>query len=104
MIDPSDPQAASDPLACLNVELVRDGELDFSLQLGRCLRLTSFGWFVGLATADRSIRYAGAYPQMIERIKKGQYPLFRAIFMFKADRCEPPASEGAKRDRYGIFE
>jgi staphylococcal nuclease domain-containing protein 1 len=26
LIDPSDPQVASDPLACLNADLLRDGE------------------------------------------------------------------------------
>jgi staphylococcal nuclease domain-containing protein 1 len=26
LIDPSDPQAASDPLACLNADLLRDGK------------------------------------------------------------------------------
>lgn len=62
LIDPTDPQVASDPLACLNADLVREG----------------------LATLDKSLRYAGAYPQIVQKINQ--------------------ATEGAKQDRLGIFE
>lgn len=62
LIDPSDPNSASDPLACLNADLLREG----------------------LATLDKSCRYAPAYPQVVKKLQQ--------------------AVEGAKRDRLGIFE
>ena len=39
---------------------------------------------VGLATVDKSCRYLAAYPQILEKLQS--------------------ATEGAKRDRLGIFE
>ncbi|WVR05260.1 hypothetical protein IAU60_002272 [Kwoniella sp. DSM 27419] len=62
LIDPSDPNAADDPLACLNADLIREG----------------------LATVDKSCRYLSAYPQVLKKLED--------------------ATEGAKRDRLGIFE
>ncbi|KAK8869858.1 hypothetical protein IAR55_000426 [Kwoniella newhampshirensis] len=62
LIDPSDPNAADDPLACLNADLVREG----------------------LATIDKSCKYLNAYPQVLRKLQD--------------------ATEGAKRDRLGIFE
>lgn len=46
LIDPSDPNAAADPLACINADLVRDG----------------------LATLDKTCRYLAAYPQIVRKI------------------------------------
>jgi len=47
LIDPSDPAAATDPAACINVELARDG----------------------LATLDRNgCKYAKAYPGIVEKV------------------------------------
>ncbi|KAK1924792.1 transcription factor [Papiliotrema laurentii] len=62
LIDPSDPNAADDPLACINADLVREG----------------------LATVDKSLRYLQSYPQVLQKLEA--------------------ASDGAKRDRLGIFE
>ncbi|WVF72237.1 hypothetical protein IAT40_007049 [Kwoniella sp. CBS 6097] len=62
LIDPADPNAADDPLACLNADLVREG----------------------LATIDKSCRYINSYPQVLRKLQD--------------------ATEGAKRDRLGIFE
>ncbi|RSH91298.1 hypothetical protein EHS25_009597 [Saitozyma podzolica] len=47
LIDPSDPNAADDPLACLNADLVREG----------------------LATVDKTCRYLSAYPQVIKKLE-----------------------------------
>ncbi|WWC61150.1 uncharacterized protein I303_103729 [Kwoniella dejecticola CBS 10117] len=62
LIDPSDPNAADDPLACINADLVREG----------------------LATIDKSVRYLNSYPQVKRKLDD--------------------ATEGAKKDRLGIFE
>ncbi|WWC90066.1 uncharacterized protein L201_004999 [Kwoniella dendrophila CBS 6074] len=62
LIDPSDPNAADDPLACINADLVREG----------------------LATVDKSVRYINSYPQVKRKLDD--------------------ATEGAKKDRLGIFE
>ncbi|ORX39823.1 hypothetical protein BD324DRAFT_615122 [Kockovaella imperatae] len=48
LIDPSDPNAADDPLACLNADMIREG----------------------LATLDKSCRYLAAYPQVVEKLKQ----------------------------------
>jgi staphylococcal nuclease domain-containing protein 1 len=48
LIDPEDPTAATDPAACVNVELARDG----------------------LATLDRKgCKYLKAYPALVDKIK-----------------------------------
>lgn len=51
LIDPTDPNAADDPLACINADLVREG----------------------LATVDKSLRYAQAYPQVIGKLNAGEF-------------------------------
>lgn len=48
LIDPTDPQAAENPLACLNADLLREG----------------------LATIDKSCRYLQAYPQVLKTLQK----------------------------------
>ncbi|KAL1405286.1 hypothetical protein Q8F55_008913 [Vanrija albida] len=48
LIDPSDPNSASDPLACINADVVREG----------------------LATLDKSLRYLPAYPQIVAKINQ----------------------------------
>jgi len=46
LIDPSDPQAASDPLACLNADILRDGELEIRRRrILRPIELTSHAAF-----------------------------------------------------------
>ncbi|WRT67103.1 uncharacterized protein IL334_004069 [Kwoniella shivajii] len=62
LIDPTDPNAADDPLACINADLVREG----------------------LATIDKSVRYLNSYSQVLGKLND--------------------ATEGAKKDRLGIFE
>jgi len=62
LIDPADPASASDPTACINADLVREG----------------------LATVERKIKYASAYPDMLIKLQA--------------------ASESAKKDRAGIYE
>lgn len=48
-MDPSDSEAARDPLSCINADLVREG----------------------LAVADRKgCRYAGAYPSMMKKLQE----------------------------------
>ncbi|WWD01433.1 hypothetical protein V866_008377 [Kwoniella sp. B9012] len=47
LIDPSDPNAADDPLACINADLAREG----------------------LATIDKSVRYLNAYPQVKRKLE-----------------------------------
>ncbi|KAK4688228.1 staphylococcal nuclease domain-containing protein 1, partial [Tremellales sp. Uapishka_1] len=47
LIDPTDPNSAEDPLACLNADLVREG----------------------LATVDKSCRYINAYPQVLKKLQ-----------------------------------
>lgn len=51
LIDPSDPNAADDPLACLNADLVREG----------------------LATVDKSLRYINSYPQILKKLEAGKW-------------------------------
>lgn len=76
LIDPTDPNAAEDPMACLNADLVREG----------------------LATIDKSCRYLSAYPQVLQKLQAGElYSRFMAGLT-----CA--ATEGAKADRLGIFE
>jgi staphylococcal nuclease domain-containing protein 1 len=70
LIDPTDPNAADDPLACLNADLIREGKL---IQLD-----------TGLATVDKTCKYATSYPQVLQKLQA--------------------ATEGAKKDRLGIFE
>ncbi|KAL1745690.1 hypothetical protein HDZ31DRAFT_62896 [Schizophyllum fasciatum] len=49
LIDPTDPQSAEDPLACINADLLRDG----------------------LATIDRKgCRYINAYPQVLKKLQQ----------------------------------
>lgn len=78
LIDPSDPNAADDPLACLNADLVREG----------------------LATVDKSLRYISSYPQIMKKLEAGE---FRFLVKIRP-RLILPATEGAKMDRLGIFE
>ncbi|KAJ3735805.1 hypothetical protein DFJ43DRAFT_1151026 [Lentinula guzmanii] len=47
LIDPQNPQSATDPYECLNAELLRDG----------------------LATIDRKCNYLSAYPQLLKKLK-----------------------------------
>ncbi|BEI99776.1 hypothetical protein CcaverHIS631_0408190 [Cutaneotrichosporon cavernicola] len=48
LIDPTDPNSAEDPLACVNADLVREG----------------------LAALDKGLRYLGAYPQIVKKIQQ----------------------------------
>jgi len=49
LIDPADPTAANDSLACINVDLVREG----------------------LASIDRkNCRYLSSYPQMVQKLQQ----------------------------------
>lgn len=52
LIDPTDPNAADDPLACINADLVREG----------------------FATVDKSLRYVQAYPQVVGKLNAGESP------------------------------
>ena len=65
LIDPTDPNAADDPLACLNADLVREGELVLAMPSARA------DW-TGYATFDKTCRYAGAYPQIVKKIEAGK--------------------------------
>ena len=47
LIDPTDPASASDPTACINVDLVREG----------------------LAIAERKNKYASSYPGMLTKLQ-----------------------------------
>lgn len=47
LIDPQNPQSATDPYECLNAELLRDG----------------------VATIDRKCNYLSAYPQLLRKLK-----------------------------------
>ncbi|KAJ3849044.1 hypothetical protein EV368DRAFT_48091 [Lentinula lateritia] len=47
LIDPQNPQSATDPYECLNAELLRDG----------------------VATIDRKCNYLSAYPQLLKKLK-----------------------------------
>jgi staphylococcal nuclease domain-containing protein 1 len=59
LIDPTDPVTADDPLASINVDLVRDG----------------------LASVDRKgCKYLASYPQVLERLQQ-------AVAVAKRDRC-----------------
>ncbi|KAJ9122184.1 hypothetical protein QFC24_004414 [Naganishia onofrii] len=49
LIDPTDPNSATDPMACLNADLIREG----------------------LATIDKTCRYAEAYPQVLSKLRQG---------------------------------
>jgi staphylococcal nuclease domain-containing protein 1 len=51
LIDPTDPNAADDPLACINADLVREG----------------------LATVDKGLKYVGSYPQVVGKLDAGVY-------------------------------
>lgn len=55
----------------------------------------------GLATLDKSCRYAGAYPQVVKKIEAGKL----AVNGFQMGKeLTTLATEGAKADRLGIFE
>ena len=47
LIDPTDPVSASDPTACINADLVREG----------------------LAIAERRIKYSSGYPGMLTKLQ-----------------------------------
>ena len=95
LIDPTDPNAADDPLACINADLVREGEVYFSSYD----RLT---YSTGLATVDKSLRYISSYSQIMKKLEAGESgsSVSPAPCILKAFL----ASEGAKMDRLGIFE
>lgn len=99
LIDPTDPNSAEDPMACLNADMIREGEWNnssvpevvcdivHSSCTGRSTHSSLCRFFFnleGLATIDKSSRYAQAYPQVVKKLQQ--------------------AMEGAKRDRLGIFE
>lgn len=77
LIDPSDPNAADDPLACLNADLVREGESGRVLH-GSCVREdhgrsgAGVDAVTGLATVDKTCRYLSAYPQVIKKLEAGE--------------------------------
>jgi staphylococcal nuclease domain-containing protein 1 len=48
LMDPTDPAAQHDPLACINADLLRDG----------------------LAAIDRKCRYLAAYPQIMKKLQE----------------------------------
>lgn len=65
--------------------------LIFCETVSKCFLLVGMGFradrpclLKGLATIDKSLRYAAAYPQVVQKLNQ--------------------AMEGAKRDRLGIFE
>lgn len=65
-MDPSDPNAAEDPLACINADLLHDG----------------------VAAIDRkNCKYLSAYPQVVKKLqsavaqaKKGRLGIFYFLF------------------------
>ena len=71
LIDPQDPNSATDPMACLNADLVREGKARIDLQSNISLA-DEIGTIQGLATIDKTCRYASAYPQVIGRLKQGK--------------------------------
>lgn len=93
LIDPTDPNAADDPLACINADLVREGGFP---QTG-CHEAKNS---VGFATVDKSLRYISSYPQVLKKLEGGMSNLNDAVCILML----VTATEGAKNDRLGIFE
>ena len=56
LIDPTDPNVADDPLACINADLVREG-----------------------ATVDKSLRYINSYPQILKKLEGGRATLMPRV-------------------------
>lgn len=73
LIDPQDPNSATDPMACLNADLVREGPSTLITDNPTALiGITPSG----LATIDKSCRYANAYPQVLNSLKQGAFICF----------------------------
>jgi hypothetical protein len=109
LIDPSDPNAADDPLACLNADLVREGESSrVESYIGFEFERIMYGWELVLTPWQ-------VWPPLTRRVdtsartrKSSRSSRLVRRLLSDGNLILPTlinsASDGAKADRLGIFE
>lgn len=86
LIDPTDPNAAEDPLTCINADLVREG--GWRGLISQWSELIVFP-AAGLATIDKTCRYASAYPQIVKKLQQGEQVRLQGDISADSLVCSP---------------